>query len=107
MNKSQEIARLKAVAKSLGPNSYCGPWLEQQLPAIEHDIRSDMPPLSTWENARKRAREIEDEAMARAEIIIAAANRDAADIRRGANEYRDNVRESVRRHIDEIQNKLI
>lgn len=41
MTKAQEIEIIKAAAEKLGPDSYLGPWLAEQLPALEMDLRAD------------------------------------------------------------------
>lgn len=47
MTKNQELARIQRLIDDLAksPNgSYCGQWLREQLPAIEHAMRSDLIP---------------------------------------------------------------
>ena len=44
MTKAQEIDIRRDAAARLGANSYCGPWLADQLPAIESAITSDFAP---------------------------------------------------------------
>ena len=65
MTKSQELEIIRETITKLGQNSYCGPWLADQLPAIDSAIASDYPPeayaLSIHE-ARKQADKIIGEA---------------------------------------------
>jgi ribosome recycling factor len=44
MTKSEEIQILKEAAMKLGLDSYCGPWLAEQLQFIESAMRSDIAP---------------------------------------------------------------
>jgi len=44
MTKAQEIEILRDTVARLGANSYCGPWLADQLPSIESAITSDFAP---------------------------------------------------------------
>ena len=43
MTKNQEIQILIDAANKLGPDSYAGTWLAEQIPFIQLDIRSDHP----------------------------------------------------------------
>lgn len=54
MTKSDEIAILRDTVQRLGPNSYCGPWLADQLQQIEADMRSDLSPQPSWRESRQR-----------------------------------------------------
>jgi hypothetical protein len=54
MTKQAELDILRDTIARLGPNSYLGPWLEDQLPWIESDMRSDIPPMSSWTESRAR-----------------------------------------------------
>jgi hypothetical protein len=61
MTKNEELEILRDTISRLGPNSYLGPWLEDQLPWIESDMRSDIPPMSSYSQSRAvRAEELED-----------------------------------------------
>jgi hypothetical protein len=53
MKKTQELEILRECAEKLGPNSYCGPWLLDQLPFIERDMRSNMLPQTSWTETRR------------------------------------------------------
>lgn len=53
ITKAEEIEILRRAAAGLGPDSYCGPWLMDQLPCIERDLRSDFPPVGTWASVRE------------------------------------------------------
>lgn len=78
--KSQEIDALRQLAQSLGPNSYCGPWLLANLPRIEADIRSDFPPCPSWEGSRRDAQEILAEAKREADQILVRARKQSDDL---------------------------
>ena len=61
MTKNEELSILRDAIARLGPNSYLGPWLEDQLPWIESDMRSDIPPMSSYSQCRAvRAEELEE-----------------------------------------------
>jgi cell division septum initiation protein DivIVA len=79
MTKDQEIALLRQLAERLGPNSYFGPILASELPAIERDIRGDIPPPPTMAQARAYAADTaaraEDEAARRLTSAQAEAER--------------------------------
>ena len=61
MTKNEELSILRDTIARLGPNSYVGPWLLDQLPWIESDMRSDIPPMSSYSQCRTvRAEELEE-----------------------------------------------
>lgn len=84
MDKQTEIKILKEAAAKLGPDSYCGPWLESQIPFIERDIRADIMPETDWDKAVSAAR-------AEAERIIAEAKAEAERIKKEASDYQDKI----------------
>lgn len=47
LTRDDEIAILREAVEKLGPKSYCGPWLAEQIVGIEHDIRSDLFPQTS------------------------------------------------------------
>ena len=77
MNKQHEIDILKQTVITLGNDSYCAKWLNDQIPIIESAIKSDVTPdcygALTW-----------DEARAEAGRIIAAAKTEAERIARNS-----------------------
>ena len=86
--KAQEIDALRDLAHKLGPDSYTGPWLLDNLPAIEADMRSDLPPAPRWSEVRSLhataiadAKHIRAEAERERQRIIDGARADARQIR--------------------------
>lgn len=90
--KQDEISILRDCADKLGANSYCGPWLSQQIPFVESAIRSDFFPdvdLNKTrelcaEEARRCAEACETQrkiAQKEADAIIANARKEACAIR--------------------------
>lgn len=77
MTKKFEIEILLDALKELGQDSYCGPWLEQQIPFIERDMRSDMFPSASWVHARNEAIQIRTNAVFEAESIVEHARQKA------------------------------
>jgi cell division septum initiation protein DivIVA len=77
MTKSEEIQILREAAAKLGSQSYCGPWLAEQIQFIESDIRSDYTPSPTLRESEERAAGIVAIARAREADIVANARRDA------------------------------
>lgn len=65
MTKTQEIALIREFAEKLGPNSYFGPVLKDQLADIEQAIQNDLYPdtmASTREYLAKLRKEAEEQA---------------------------------------------
>ena len=44
MTKAEEIQVLRDAAKTLGPTSYCGPWLNSVIAEVEKEVRCDFLP---------------------------------------------------------------
>jgi hypothetical protein len=72
MDKQTEIQILRETIEKLGPDSYCGPWLAEQLDGIERDLRSDVYPTATIARSKDEA-----------ESIIACARKRADEIMEG------------------------
>ena len=82
--KDEEITILRDAARQLGPLSYAGPWLSQQVDGIERDLRSDFFPQIDLNATR---RQCEQEAQACASLCaarVASAEKQAAEILRAA-----------------------
>jgi hypothetical protein len=106
MTKSQEIQIIREAIEKLGVNSYCGPWLTDQLPSIESAITSDYPPEAyafSIHEARIHADKIIGEArreafkLERDSIAQSKARFDAADkeLMRKVDAFRQILRECV------------
>ena len=86
MTKNEEIQVVRDAAAKLGRNSYCGPWLESVADEVLAEMRSDYPPSPSIAAAQRQADEIIRGAKAHAEDLLKAARKMAEDIRN------DNVR---------------
>jgi hypothetical protein len=95
MTKSKEIETLRETAEKLGSNSYCGPWLLEQLPYIENDMRSDFLPQMGWADTRKLEQN-----------TIALAKEQAGRILKDAEETAERIRKDARKNADLIRNIL-
>lgn len=80
MTKSEEIAIIREFARKLGPDSYFGPILAEQIWEIEQDITNDIFPVATVARAKADCAEIEREADEKAALVIARANNEAQSI---------------------------
>jgi hypothetical protein len=95
MTKQDEIKTLRECAEKLGPNSYCGDWLLDQLPFIENDMRSDFLPQTSWTETRKLEQN-----------TLALANEQAARILKDAEENAERIKTDARQNADLIRNIL-
>jgi cell division septum initiation protein DivIVA len=86
MTKSEEIAIIRELARRLGPDSYFGPVLAEQIWEIEQDIASDIYPVATVARAKADCAEIKREADERANLMIARATNEAQAIVANAHE---------------------
>lgn len=80
MTKTEEIAIIREFARRLGPDSYFGPILAEQLGEIEQDISSDIYPVATVARAKADCAEIRREADEQAALVIARATNEAQTI---------------------------
>lgn len=80
MTKSEEIAIIREFARRLGPDSYFGPILAEQVWEIEQDITNDIYPVATVTRAKADCAEIKREAEEQAALVIARANNEAQAI---------------------------
>ncbi len=71
--KAGEVDILRQAIAALGPDSYIGPWLTEQLPFIESDLRSDIRPLCTLASSQRLALEIVQEAKRKHDEMIEKA----------------------------------
>jgi hypothetical protein len=99
MTKQNEIDTLLACAKTLSGDSYCGPWLLDQIPFIEHDMRSDILPTPTWSESRRMHDSTLANAREQAANILKNAKEEAEKLKADAIKYSESVRESLRRDL--------
>lgn len=80
MTKTEEIAIVREFARRLGPDSYFGPILAEQLGEIEMDISSDIYPTANVARAKADCAEIKREADEQAALVVARATNEAQAI---------------------------
>jgi hypothetical protein len=80
MTKNEELQALRDLVTRLGANSYVGPWLADQIPAIEKDIRSDMLPQVSYSETKQHAADTIAAAEMRAKEITDAAREESMRI---------------------------
>jgi cell division septum initiation protein DivIVA len=106
MTKSQEIETLRTTAEKLGPKSYCGDWLIDQLPFIESDMRSDFLPQTSWTQTRKLEQNTIALAKEQAARILKDAEEQAERIKKDAQERADLIRHTLRRELEKALDSL-
>jgi hypothetical protein len=106
MTKSQEIETLRECAEKLGPNSYCGDWLIDQLPFIESDMRSDFLPQMGWADTRKMEQNTLALAKEQAARILKDAEEQATRIKKDAQDRADLIRRTLRRELEKALDTL-
>lgn len=102
MNKQDEIETLRKTAEKLGSNSYCGPWLLDQLPQIEQDLRSDFFPQITWSESRRIQDQHLANAKTQAEFMLKQAKEKADRMIQDAEKHSMQIRALLRRDIEKI-----
>ncbi len=109
MLKSKEIEILRECVEKLGADSYCGPWLQDQIPFIESDMRSDFLPTPAWSESRQRHETVLREASEQADRILAKAKAESDRIRAEGAEYAKNIRiaalNAIERAVREINSR--
>ena len=98
MTKSEETQIIREAIAKLGQNSYCGPWLADQLPAIESAIASDYPPEAYAFSIR--------EARIHCEKLIKAANEESAAIEKRAKSEAEKIRDAACKFSESIRSGL-
>ena len=106
MTKQDEIQLLLKAAHKLGSHSYCGPWLNEQIPYIEHDMRCDIMPNSTWVETRRLHDGMLETAKQQAEYLLKAATEKADKIMRDAEKQAENTRRTLARDIQKALDAL-
>lgn len=102
MTKPDEIEILRDAARRLGPDSYCGPWLAEQIQFIEADIRSDFPPSPTL----KYAESVVEAARAKCGEAMASAEREAARRVDAACTQAERIRAELRAEVQRAERVL-
>lgn len=106
MTKHDEIQALIALSDKLGTHSYCGDWLKDQIPHIEHDMRCDIIPTSSWSETRRLHDGMLDTAKQQAEYLLKAATEKADKIVRDAETRAENTRRMLARDIQRALDAL-
>ena len=106
MTKLEEIQALMELAHKLGGNSYCGPWLESQIPFIEHDMRCDIIPTASWSETRRLHDGMINTAKQQAEYLLKAATEKADKIVRDAQMLSENTRRTLAKDIQRALDAL-
>lgn len=106
MTKQQEIARLDSLIKTLGTDSYLGPWLESVKGNVELMIRGDVfpdiLPSETAEIIRKQKDAADKEVAAK----IERATREAEKLVKDAHTRASEIRYLAKRRLEEAIEKL-
>jgi len=98
MTKSQELQIIREAIEKLGVNSYCGPWLADQIPSIESAIASDYLPEAYAFSIR--------EANIHSEKIVKLATDEAAAIEKRAKSEAEKIREVACKFSESIRSGL-
>jgi len=106
MTKHDEIQAMMELSHKLGADSYCGPWLESQIPFIEHDMRCDILPTSSWGDTRRLHDGMLDTAKQQADYMLKAATEKADKIVRDAQMLSENTRRTLARDIQKALDSI-
>lgn len=107
MTKNDEIQLLLEASIKLGSDSYCGTWLDSQIPFIEHDMRCDILPTSSWVETRKLHDGMLATAREQANYIIKEANEKAGKIMGDAQKFSENTRRTLARDIQKALDAIV
>ena len=107
MTIHDEIQALMELAHKLGSNSYCGPWLDSQIPFIEHDMRCDIMPTNTWSETRRLHDGMLNTAKQQSEYLLKAATEKADKIVRDAETRAENTRKTLARDIQKALDAIV
>lgn len=107
MTKNDEIQLLLEVAHKLGSNSYCGPWLNDQIPFVENDMKCDIMPNPSWVETRKLHDGMLNTAKQQCEYLLKAATEKADKIMRDAEKQAENTRKALARDIQKALDSIV
>jgi hypothetical protein len=107
MTKNDEIQLLLEASIKLGSDSYCGPWLRDQIPFVEHDIRCDIIPNSSWSDTRRLHDGMIETAKQQSEYLLKAATEKADKIMRDAEKQAENTRKALARDIQKALDSIV
>lgn len=79
MTKAQEIEILNETIRTLGDESYIGPWLKSVLASVESDVRNDFHPQATIADTRKEIAEMKAKAQREIDSLRLAALNEIAN----------------------------
>lgn len=109
MTKNQEIEILIEAANKLGPDSYAGTWLAEQIPFIQLDIRSDHP-VGTAALSIHEAKEMVIKSSETADKMIAETKKHCEKLIQEAKDqawkHREAILYKAARHLKECAEKL-
>jgi cell division septum initiation protein DivIVA len=110
MTKNEEIQIITECADRLGPDSYCGSWLREQIPFIESDIQSDIGPgilaSASIQDCARKCFEMRGEAMRERTKMIQDARDEAERIMENALKLADSIRSGLRRDIENALHQI-
>lgn len=109
MTKSEEIQVIREAISRLGPGSYLGPWLADQLPSIESALASDYGPEAyafSIAEARIHCEKLVSQALEEAEKTRARAKADAEAEREKACHFCDRARADLLRALERARHEL-
>ena len=109
LTKDAEIALLRRLLADLGPDSYTGPWLAEQLPQIESAIRSDLLAgvrALTVAEAYAEGAGIIERANVEANAIRGNAEAAALRLKTQADEYTQRTKADLREHLRRVLGTL-
>lgn len=101
--KNEEERILLLAIDRLGPDSYTGTWLEEQLPHIRQAMREDVMPDTralSMDEAKRVAAAIVSDAQQKAEAILADARKQATAITDSAWAEASNIRSGAQASIE-------
>jgi cell division septum initiation protein DivIVA len=101
--KADEIQIIDHAITQLGTDSYLGPWLTQIRSELIRDLRSDILPTISLDDAAQQAGEIVKRAKAQEDQILRAAEIEAGQIMMRAESEATRVRDIIR----DASNKLL
>ena len=109
MTKSEELQVIRDAISKLGPDSYLGPWLADQMPSIESALASDYPPEAyafSVREARIHCETLVNQAKQESDKIEARAKADAEKERQKACQFNDMIRADLLRAIESARHQL-
>jgi hypothetical protein len=106
MTKAQELELLRSLIKSLGPDTYLGPWLSEVAAEVEQMIKNDIFPDVSLKDCARRVKYNQEACDRDCDSMRQKAIAEAKDINDRAMKQREAIRTATRMALQRAINEI-